>query len=99
MSQTTGWLPGGRQDQLNMAREWITVPDRGHRQNSRFGLDAGCWYDRGDMDKAIADYTEAIRLKPDYAWAYHNRGMACRNKGDYARARADWEKVLRIGPQ
>ena len=31
-------------------------------------------FNKGDPDKAIADCTEAIRLKPDYAEAYCNRG-------------------------
>ena len=31
---------------------------------------------KGEFDKAIADFTEAIRLKPDFAVAYLNRGIA-----------------------
>jgi tetratricopeptide (TPR) repeat protein len=53
---------------------------------------------KGDYDRAIADYNQAIRLDPDYALAYYNRGVAYVNKRDYARARADWEKVLQLDP-
>jgi len=31
---------------------------------------------KGDTDRAIADYTEAVRLDPKYADAYGNRGNA-----------------------
>lgn len=44
----------------------------------------------GDYDRAIADYTQAIRLDPGYANSY--------NKGDFDRAVADYEVVLRINP-
>ena len=29
----------------------------------------------GEIDKAIADFTEAVRLKPTFAEAYRNRGV------------------------
>ena len=31
---------------------------------------------KGDNDRAIADYTEVIRLNPNYAMAFNNRGAA-----------------------
>ena len=35
------------------------------------------------MKTAIADYTRAIRIDPDYAAAYNNRGNAYKELGDY----------------
>ena len=36
----------------------------------------------GDLDGAIADLSEAIRIDPDKALAYYHRGMLKRNLGD-----------------
>ena len=54
---------------------------------------------KGDTDRAIADYTEAIRLDPKYANAYHNRGLAYRDKGDTDRAIADYTEAIRLDPK
>ena len=32
-----------------------------------------------DLDAAIADYTEAIRLRPEFEEAYYDRGVAYAN--------------------
>jgi tetratricopeptide (TPR) repeat protein len=48
---------------------------------------------KGDLDKALADYSQAIVLKPDYAAAYENRARAFVDKGDYTRAVADVTKA------
>ena len=39
-----------------------------------------------DLDRAIADYTEAIRLDPTYIFAFNNRGSAFDDKNEYARS-------------
>jgi hypothetical protein len=54
-------------------------------------LTAQQWFERGfaavDLDEQLRFYTEAIRLKPDYAVAFYNRGIARRDKGDVEGAR------------
>ena len=56
------------------------------------------WSEKRDYDRAIADYTEALRLNPKYHFAYYNRGIAWRNKGDADRAIADYSEALRLHP-
>ncbi|MCH9050323.1 MAG: tetratricopeptide repeat protein [Proteobacteria bacterium] len=56
-------------------------------------------YDRkGEYDRAIADYDQAIRLKPDYALAFNDRGVAYYRKGEYDRAIADFDQAIRLKP-
>jgi lipoprotein NlpI len=44
---------------------------------------------KGNFDRAIADFSEAIRLDPNYAEVYYLRGVTYGNKGDLDRAIAD----------
>ncbi|MBV8846400.1 MAG: tetratricopeptide repeat protein [Bryobacterales bacterium] len=53
---------------------------------------------RGDPDGAIADFTRAIELRPDYAEAYYFRGLAKRAKGDKDGAVADFMKAIGLKP-
>ncbi|MCU0547490.1 MAG: tetratricopeptide repeat protein [Oscillatoriaceae cyanobacterium Prado104] len=53
----------------------------------------------GDIQGAIADYTEAIRLNPNYAQAYNKRGiLRGRNLKDYPTAKADFDRAIEIDP-
>lgn len=52
-----------------------------------------------DFDKAIADYTQAIRLNPKLAIAYNNRGIALKYKGQVDAAFADFTRSAEIDPQ
>lgn len=53
---------------------------------------------RGNYDQAIDDYSEAIRLNPNYAVAYNNRAwiFACQLKRDFERALDDANQALRL---
>jgi tetratricopeptide (TPR) repeat protein len=52
---------------------------------------------KGEHDKAIADYTEAIRLNPRDADARHGRGLAYQKKGDRVKAEADFTEAKKLG--
>jgi len=53
---------------------------------------------KGRSDDAMVHYEEAIRLQPDYADAYYNRGNVLLAKGRIDEAIADWEKALQMHP-
>jgi lipoprotein NlpI len=54
--------------------------------------------DKGDNDRAIADYDEAIRIDPKDANAFYNRGIAWLEKDNPDRAVADYNEAIRIDP-
>jgi lipoprotein NlpI len=54
--------------------------------------------DKGDFDRAIADYDEAIRRRPGNASGFNNRGEAYARKGDYDRAIADFSEAIELKP-
>jgi tetratricopeptide (TPR) repeat protein len=70
------------------------------------GKDAEFYNNRGTayvnewkFDQAIAEYTRALKINPNYIEAYNNRGVVYRRKGQYDKAIADYNKVLEINPR
>jgi lipoprotein NlpI len=57
------------------------------------------YQNKGDLDRAIADYTEAIQLDPKYAAPYNGRGNVWSDKGDLERAIADYTEAIRLDPE
>jgi tetratricopeptide (TPR) repeat protein len=53
----------------------------------------------GDKQGAIADYNQAINIKPDYALAYNNRGNAKYDLGDKQGAIADYNQAAQLYSQ
>ena len=66
-------------------------------------LDAKAYYKRGlaywnngEYDRAIEEYTQAITLNSQYAEAYNNRGIIYKKKEEYDRAIADYTQAITL---
>ena len=53
---------------------------------------------KGQTDEAISQYQEGLRLKPDYAGAYSNLGVALARKGQMDEAISQYQEALRLKP-
>jgi tetratricopeptide (TPR) repeat protein len=52
----------------------------------------------GDNQGAIADFNQAIKLKPDNDIAYYNRGLFKNDLKDYQGAIADYNQAIKLNP-
>src|SRR6202167_1482608 len=57
------------------------------------------YYNKGLTDQAIADYTQVIALKPDFAPAYYDRAEVLLNTGDPDDAIDDYTKAIALRPR
>jgi len=51
---------------------------------------------QGDFDRAIADYTAALRIDAELTGAYTGRGLAWEGKAEADKAKADYRKALTV---
>jgi tetratricopeptide (TPR) repeat protein len=56
-------------------------------------------YRRGEYAGARDAFTQALRLDPQNASAYYNRGLAWKALKDYAKAIADLDEAIRLNPR
>ena len=55
--------------------------------------------DKGEYKEAIKHYSQTIRINPQDATAYNNRGIAKRNLDQYYDAITDYDEAIHINPQ
>jgi len=53
---------------------------------------------RGEFDRAVADYNQALAISPNYALALYNRAFAYYDKRDFERATADMNQAIKLNP-
>ena len=94
-------------DYQGYMKDYTPDPDKIHwgpearqkRREAAIHNNRGVAYaEKGDYDRAIEGYTEAIQLNPDYVYAYYNRGSVYREKEDYDRAIEDFTTAINLKP-
>jgi Tfp pilus assembly protein PilF len=68
----------------------------GHDLATIYGNRAIEQRERGEFDKAIDDYSEAIRIDDELSGAYTGRGLAYEGKAEVDKAKADYRKALAL---
>jgi tetratricopeptide (TPR) repeat protein len=53
---------------------------------------------KGEYDRAIQDYAQAIKLNGKFADAFNNRGVAYDKKGDFDHAIQDYDQTIKLKP-
>ncbi len=71
----------------------VSAPASVHQNR---GID---WYAKNELDKAISEYNEAIRLDPASASTYCCRALVWYDKKDLDRAIADYGEAIRLDPK
>lgn len=96
----SGWLnrrhvvPLGHEAIQHLSAMIRSNPSSAKLYNGR----ATIWMELGELDIAIADYGEALRLAPQ-ASLYSNRAIAWKTKGNNDKAIADFNQALRLNPR
>ena len=93
--RAVGWNKKGNYNQVIAdASEAIRL----HPSTALYNLRGSAYYDKGEDDIAIADFNDALRMRPPSGIIFHNRGNAWRSKGEYAKAIADYDQSIKLGP-
>ena len=87
-ARTTACRIGRRRPELANLRQ------HGHRANNR----GDAFFQKGDLDRALADFDAAIKYNPSLAIAYGNRGYVYYRKRDMAHAIADYTMEIKLKP-
>jgi tetratricopeptide (TPR) repeat protein len=84
---------------LARAREYYTVAaDVDPRYAPAHANLAALYLDLGERDLALGHLSQALKLAPDLAAAYVNRGVAWALVRDWTRAEQDWATALKLEP-
>jgi tetratricopeptide (TPR) repeat protein len=81
-------------DALTQIKEPILSLDRSKAYLYR----ADSYFHKEDYEKAIADYDQVLKLKPNLAGAYNDQGIAYKRQGNYIQAVLDYDQALNIDP-
>jgi clan AA aspartic protease (TIGR02281 family) len=82
-----------------IADDTESAPNRAQAYSNR----GAAYYNKGDFDRAIIDFSEAVKIDPNigvpyFALAYSRRGLASAEKKDYEHAIVDYGEAIKLNP-
>ncbi|MEM8856957.1 MAG: tetratricopeptide repeat protein [Chloroflexota bacterium] len=90
---------------ITLIERGISLLDESQRNNKVLNLE-GTYFSlgllfqsTGEYDQAIANYDQVIKIDPQDAGAFNNRGNAYARKGDLDQAIADYDQAIALDPQ
>ncbi len=77
----------------------ITVGVYGCKNSKEYYNRGVARLEKGETDRAISDFTKAIKKNPRFGMAYYYRAMAYSRKKEYDKVIADYTKAIEIDTQ
>ncbi|MEZ4885352.1 MAG: tetratricopeptide repeat protein [Chitinophagales bacterium] len=77
---------------------WTNVVDHYPRVAVAYNNRGNYYRDKGQQDKALAEYSKALEVRPNYDLAYNNRGNVYFGQNQNDLALADYIKTLELNP-
>jgi len=79
------------------------ILERGERSDAHLAVvhnnRGNAYYKLRQLERAIADYTAAVKLKPNYANPYNNRGIVHSHNKHFKRAISDFDRAIVRNPK
>ena len=101
-SRDENWMRCAGDDPDKIIEGCAAIIQSGQESNENLSIEfynRGNAYDgKGEYDRAIQDYDQAIRLNPSNADAFNNRGVSYFHKSDYDRAIQDYDQAIHLNP-
>jgi tetratricopeptide (TPR) repeat protein len=100
-TQTNGWALADQVVPVEQAIEFFTQYIRANPGDAHgYVMRAIIWHrEKKELDIALGDYNEAIRLDPTGVWVYNARGLVWHAKKEYDKAIADCNEAIRLDPK
>jgi tetratricopeptide (TPR) repeat protein len=101
--QERQWCDGAQEATINQRIDGCSAVikagrDKGEKLAEALSNRGVAYRLKGDYDRAIQDYNQAIKLNSKFAQAYNNRGVAYDNKGEYNHAIQDYDQAIKLKP-
>jgi tetratricopeptide (TPR) repeat protein len=95
-----GWFSKADAVLLEDAVAYCTDRIRRNDKDAEAYAMRGCaWQEKGELDNALKDYGEAIRLVPKNPSGFNSRGSVWQAKKEYDKAIADYTEAIRLDPK